>query len=485
MKEIILTPYAPILVESTRSIGYSFEAALADIIDNSIGKGAKEIHVNFRSKDNPYVAVIDNACGMDSEELETAMRYGSKSSLEVRDSHDLGRFGLGLKVASLSQCRKLTVITKKNGNLNGARWDLDRVIEKSDWVLLRLDEKEINKIQHVDMLNDQKSGTIVIWEDFDRLTNGSAQLHKVFDEKIEIASSHVSLVFHRFLGPLNSVKIFFNNNRIELIDPFLESNPATQPLTEQEITIDGSSIKVKPYILPFASKLTTKDKKIMGDMDLKQSQGFYVYRNKRLIVWGTWFRLIKQYELNKLARVRVDIPNTLDSIWEIDVKKSTASLPDVVKKSLVNIVESTVGKSERVYKYRGRNVNSDELVHVWNHIDNRGSLQYLINKDLPLYKALEESLDENELSRLDSFIKTVEDSFPYGDIYYRVAKSGSSAQPAALEFDEVYKIAIDSIDAIKKTGGDVSAFVKNMDKFEYFLKYPDVVKAVREEFDNE
>lgn len=179
MKDKILIPYAPILVESTRSIGYSFEAALADIIDNSIGKGAKEINVNFRFIGHPYIAIIDDACGMSESELESAMRYGSQSSLDARDESDLGRFGLGLKMASLSQCRKLTVISKKDGSINAAKWDLDYIISKGDWVLIRYEEHEINKLLFVDKLNALESGTIVIWEEFDRILNGAVDLQKV------------------------------------------------------------------------------------------------------------------------------------------------------------------------------------------------------------------------------------------------------------------------------------------------------------------
>ncbi|RGS49207.1 ATP-binding protein [Holdemanella biformis] len=113
MNEVKLIPNAPILIESTRSIGYSFETALADIIDNSLAKKANKIDVYFNSIDSPFVMVIDNGVGMNLEELTDAMRYGSKSSLEERDRNDLGRFGLGLKTASLSQCRKLTVFSKK------------------------------------------------------------------------------------------------------------------------------------------------------------------------------------------------------------------------------------------------------------------------------------------------------------------------------------------------------------------------------------
>lgn len=491
MKEKIILPYAPILVESTRSIGYSFESALADIIDNSISKNAKEIHIRFNSTTPQYVAVIDDACGMNQDELISAMRYGSKSSQDVRDANDLGRFGLGLKMASLSQCRKLTVITKQGEEIHGAQWDLDYIITQKDWALKCFDETEINNIQFIDELKEKESGTVVLWELFDRMLNGAteSQKSKVFDEKIEIARNHISLVFHRFTGdenPTQRVNIYFNNEKIEPIDPFLSHHPATQPLVEQTLLIENSCIKVKPYILPYASKLSTKDKKMLGDLgDLRQNQGFYVYRNKRLIIWGTWFRLIKQHELNKLARVRVDIPNSLDSLWEIDIKKSAASLPDIIKKNLVGIVENTVGRSERVYRYRGRKVSDDDLQHIWNPIDNRGCFQYLINRDLPLYKKLEECLDEEGNRYLDSLIKTIEDAFPYGDVYFRLAKSENPVQTSSLEFDEVYKVAADMIQSIKEIDGDIATFISSMDKIDFFIKYPEVVDKIKEDYSSD
>ncbi|MDW7661874.1 MAG: hypothetical protein SCL54_10695 [Bacillota bacterium] len=303
---------------------------------------------------------------------------------------------------------------------------------------------------------------------------------------MDLASSHIALVFHRFLGTdsnFNNIKIFFNNSKVSPIDPFLSTNAATQPLIEQSIKIGNSEIKVKPYILPYLSKLTSKDKKQIGDInDLRQNQGFYVYRNKRLIIWGTWFRLIKQYELNKLARVRVDIPNTLDSIWEIDIKKSSASLPDIIKKNLVAIVETTVGKSERVYKYRGRKIKSDDIQHVWNAVDNRGNFQYLVNRDLPLYKSLEEKLDEKSLGYLDSLIKTIEDAFPYGDVYYRLAKNESSISSESLEYEEAHRIALDMVESISNSGADLNQFILSMSNIDFFIKYPEVISAIKEEF---
>lgn len=489
MKEKVVVPFAPILVESTRSIGYSFESALADVIDNSIGKNATEVYVEYSSIDPQYVAIIDDACGMDAVELEMAMRYGSKSSLDVRDAHDLGRFGLGLKTASMSQCRRLTVITKKEGRCHAACWDLDLIAEKGDWVLINYSAREIAQLPFADRLKKQESGTVVVWQEFDRIANGSANPRKVFDEKIERARDHAALVFHRFMDGEsinNRVKIFFNGAKVDPIDPFLSDNPATQPLTEQTIRIENSFIRVKPYILPFASKVSAKDKKKLGDLcDLRQNQGFYIYRNKRLIVWGTWFRLIKQHELNKLARVRVDIPNTLDSIWEIDIKKSTASLPDVIKRNLVSVVENSVGRSERVYKYRGRTVSRDNLQHVWNTVDNRGQFQYLVNREMPLYKMLESALDETALGYLDALIKMLEDTFPYGDVYYRLAKDDSSVKQSSVDFEEAYKIAETMIANLKSLGLDTQSFIQNMETVDFFVKHPDVVKRIREDYRND
>ena len=489
MKKKIVVPYAPILVESTRSIGYSFEAAVADIIDNSISASASEIRICFSSQTPQWLCIEDNGWGMTADELETAMRYGSQSSHDVRRKDDLGRFGLGLKMASLSQCRCVTVLTKKDGVFNAARWDLDYIIHQRDWALQFFTEEEMKDVPGLSYLQEKESGTVVVWEQFDRLQQGAAQVQKAFDEKIELTRKHVSLVFHRFINdeiPKNRIAIYFNGEAVKATDPFLTRHPATQPLSEQILRIGSEEIKVKPYVLPYVSKLSKQDiEAVGGKEDLRQQQGFYIYRNKRLIIWGTWFRLIKHNELGKLARVRVDIPNSLDSIWEIDIKKSTASLPHFVKKNLADIVENTVGRSERVYKYRGRNVQTDNLVHVWNPIDDRGKFQYLINRDLPIVKMIEANLKESGSGLLDAFIKMLEDAFPYSDVYYRMAKNEANVTEGALETNDVYLVAEQMVQQLESIGGDVKSFLKNMDKMDFFLKYPDVVSQIREVYDND
>lgn len=489
MQEKIVMPYAPILVESTRSIGYSFEAAVADIIDNSISASATEVRICFSSRDPQWLCIEDNGWGMTPVELENAMRYGSQSSTDVRREDDLGRFGLGLKMASLSQCRKVTVMTKKDDVTCAACWDLDYIIQQKNWSLQFYSEEELEDMPGYLYLKLKDSGTVVTWERFDRLKQGAAQITKAFDEKIELTRKHISLVFHRFLNdenPKSRITMYFNGEVVKGIDPFLTKHPATQPLSEQVLRIASEEIRVKPYVLPYISKMSKQDiAAIGGKEELRQQQGFYIYRNKRLIIWGTWFRLIKHNELGKLARVRVDIPNSLDSIWEIDIKKSRASLPHFIKKNLVDIVENTVGRSERVYKYRGRNVQTDNLVHVWNPIDDRGRFQYQINRELPVIKMLEANLTECGEAILDAFIKMLEDAFPYSDVYYRMAKSEANVTEGALDTSDVYSMAEQMVHQVEEMGLDVNAFLKTMDRMDFFVKYPTVVAQIREVYGND
>lgn len=489
MQEKIVMPYAPILAESTRSIGYSFEAAVADIIDNSISASATEVRICFSSRDPQWLCIEDNGWGMTPVELENAMRYGSQSSTDVRRKDDLGRFGLGLKMASLSQCRKVTVMTKKDDVTCAACWDLDYIIQQKNWSLQFYSEEELEDMPGYLYLKLKDSGTVVTWERFDRLKQGAAQITKAFDEKIELTRKHISLVFHRFLNdenPKSRIMMYFNGEVVKGIDPFLTKHPATQPLSEQVLRIASEEIRVKPYVLPYISKMSKQDiAAIGGKEELRQQQGFYIYRNKRLIIWGTWFRLIKHNELGKLARVRVDIPNSLDSIWEIDIKKSRASLPHFIKKNLVDIVENTVGRSERVYKYRGRNVQTDNLFHVWNPIDDRGRFQYQINRELPVIKMLEANLTEGGEAILDAFIKMLEDAFPYSDVYYRMAKSEANVTEGALDTSDVYSMAEQMVHQVEEMGLDVNVFLKTMDRMDFFVKYPTVVAQIREVYGND
>jgi restriction endonuclease len=240
---------------------------------------------------------------------------------------------------------------------------------------------------------------------------------------------------------------------------------------------------VKPYILPFVSKLKKGDFEQIGDVeDLRSNQGFYIYRNRRLIVWGEWFRLIRQSELGKLARIRVDIPNTLDSIWKIDIKKSSAQLPDMIKNGLKKIVMDAVGRSEKVHIYRGRKKTSDKLEHLWETIDDRGMIRYSINRNSAMYKAVESQMDGDGLQYLDVLINALEDTFPFMDAYNKMAKRADSVQPQLQDESEVLNNALRLIAFLKtEEGMSEEESVFNVLNIDYFNKYPFVADKIWEE----
>ena len=477
-KEVI--PYAPVLVESMRSLGYSFESAVADLIDNSISANAKRIDIIMIPSDEPTLMIIDDGDGMSSKELQEAMRYGSQNPLEIRGENDLGRFGLGLKSASLSQCRELTVTSKKNGKLSGFAWKLDHIINTGEWSLIGFDEDEIQKISMIDNLNNKVSGTMVIWRNFDRVKASTHDITETLIKYMDNTIDHLALVFHRYLS--HGVDIYVNNEKIEPRDPFLTNNKSTQYKREQSFYIEGSEITVKPFILPHISKLTKNDIKSVGGKDsLRTEQGFYIYRNKRLIIWGTWFRLERKDELSKLARVMVDIPNSLDYMWSIDIRKSSANLPDIIKKNLYNCVYETVLNSEKVHNYRGRRIKQKETIdYVWERIALREGYQYKINRDIPIMKLLKESLDDKQIYLVDELIKLVEESFPSNTLYLDVCK-GQLSEAISEETQNIFNDIKLQLDVALERNMDVLSLIDAFINCEPYCLDKELVKLLEGE----
>lgn len=427
MKEIENPPHASSLLESMRSIGYSLESALADLIDNSISAKAKQIKIEFRPyDDDPYIAVVDNGIGMSRETLANAMRHGSTNPLQIRDIDDLGRYGLGLKTSSLSQCRRMTVISlMKNGSLAAFCWDLDVILTKKAWVMLELEENEIFKMPHVADLQAWGTGTIVHWQQLDRLAAGESSLESAMGEQMDIARNHLALVFHRFISSEHGrsrISISINNLALPSIDPFLSDHTATQHLDEDSFKVEGQKVVVKPFILPHASKLSQSEvDQAGGNLGLRSLQGFYIYRNRRLIIWGTWFRLARKDELSKLARIRVDIPNTLDHLWTLDVKKSAAFPPEIVRANLRRTIERIRHVSGRTIVFRGRNIEKGDVMPGWHEVLNRDGVRFDINRDHPVIKSFYRTLIKNQQHSFDSVLNAIESTFPSEALYSRMA----------------------------------------------------------------
>ena len=483
MEQLQLFPSAPILIESTRSIGYSFESAIADIVDNSISAGATSITIEFEAQDSPFVAIIDDGHGMNRQDLIAAMKYGSQSSLSARSKTDLGRFGLGLKVASLSQCRKLCVLTKtKDSKLIGASWDLDVIEQTQDWILLILSEQEVNDKLTKLRVDNLNQGTIVVWEEFDRISNTSIDTTKIIIEKMDNVSKHLSLVFHKYMSQdysKNTLNIEVNGVKLKATDPFLIHHPSTQPKSIETLTIENQKIYVRPHILPHAKKLTNANKVTLGKVDdYRTNQGFYVYRNKRLIIWGTWFKLFKQNELTNLARVSVEIPNSLDHIWEIDVKKSTATLPDIIRKKLQAVTSASIEGSEKVYRYRGRKEKNESIQNVWDVVTNNGKFTYRINRETEIFKVIESMIPDKNITLFHNFMTLLEEQFPYADVYYRYSKNMGDLEEPKQDQEGVYLMAKSIIDTLKESNKSILAFMKGIQTTAPFKDYPEVIKRI-------
>lgn len=418
-----LPPSAASLTASMRDIGYSLETAIADLIDNSIAAGATKVDVvcDVNSQE-PVVAVIDNGGGMDDAEMLNAMRHGSASPSEQRSPDDLGRFGLGLKTASFSQCRRLTVISRKNNSLSGAEWNLDTVDSEDDWLISILGSDEIAESPLFDLL--PSCGSSVLWRNLDRLSEGesSAKRDEIVNEKLAVLDKHLALVFHRFLSGevkgRKKLEIAINGHPVDAFDPFCRKNPATQMLPEEIIRVGGVDVRMQPYILPHHSKLTATEYDFYQDRsDFLSNQGAYIYRNGRLMAWGDWFRLVPKGEATKLARVQIDFPSGLDQAWTIDIKKSRATPPHQIKDRLRQVITRITGRSENVSRDRGKRLFQEAKALLWERYADKEAVRYSINTEHPIIESLFRKLCEPEQKLLKELLSGLSSSLPIEMIY--------------------------------------------------------------------
>ncbi len=482
MKAKPLPPYAPTLIESTRAIGYTLETAIADIVDNSISASASCIEIFFFPVGDSYIAILDDGYGMDADALETAMRYGSQNPNEKRAANDLGRFGLGLKTASLSQCRMLTVISKQHDHIEACRWDIDHVIDARDWSLLILDsEEELNAIPQIEELRKLKSGTLVVWQNLDRLKVGELDFSRSMGKKMDDVRSHLSLVFHRYISGelgLKKIQIKMNNTLVEPADPFLVKRN-TQVMSDEIMNIGGSKVIVRPHILPHISNLTTDEIVALGGKEgLRKSQGFYIYRNKRLLVWGTWFRMMRQAELSKLARVQVDIPNELDNLWTLDIKKSTAMPPEEVRNNLDSVVERLAENSKRTWVFRGKKETNDSIVHVWQRFKGKqGGAYYTINRDHPLIEVFEGESQQVK-KNIENLLKAIESELPLSSLYLDLNSDKQVENETEATVQVVGALLQDLLAQIPTDDGKAE-LLDRLSVSEPFVHYPQLIERYK------
>jgi hypothetical protein len=481
LKEIPLPPNAPALLASLRAIGYSFDSALADIMDNSLAADATCVAVWFPPISPLFVAIVDDGVGMTRDGLIAAMQHGGVGPDAERAAGDLGRFGLGLKTASFSQCKRLTVATMRDGALNAAIWDLDRVKATGDWTLAVLEDDEIDRLPHIEDVRTAGHGTLVLWEDLDRALAGEAIPPDALGRLMDKARSHLGLVYHRWIRAepgQSRISLAMNGLAIEPTDPFLSAVSTEQP--SQRLNVDGHQISFTPYILPHRSRLSKRQlAEIDGEDGLRRSQGFYVYRQRRLITSGTWFRLMRQGELTKLARVRVDIPNALDHLWQLDVKKSTATPPQQVRHGLQQVIQRIGQGSEKVIIHRGWK-EKGPVARLWDRLELPAGVNYAINRDHPAVAAIAAGMSPVSVREFDRLLAALELTMPFEAIYADIASERDLKRDAPLdEVEEGLKTMLDAmVAALTIDPPALEEALKQVPMMEPFSIYPEVTKKL-------
>ena len=356
----ILRPDASRVMDGLRDTGYTFYTAVADVVDNSIAADATRVVIQLQrdadNKLNLYIA--DNGSGMDAGGVENAMTYGSRRRSSV---HSLGKFGLGLKTASTAFCRSLSLLSKtESSEYTKATWDLDHVAAVGDWELLDgvISDDEVDFLEDV---TNGGSGTLVIWDKIDRLLNKDYRnFNAAFSNLISNLSFHLSMVFQRFIdssfSAARNVEICLNGTILKPWDPFClrecRKNAAGEidksgtilvgqkqyDLQDDQTNQIISSCVVKAWVLPrrefFSTPESYSEARVKNTME-----GFYVYRENRLIYHGDWLGIMTPDPHYSLLRVDLSFDASFDDFFKVDIKKSTVTLNEelsAIYKTFIN-----------------------------------------------------------------------------------------------------------------------------------------------------
>lgn len=367
ISRVTLLPSARRMMDSLRGVGHDVPSAIAEIVDNSIAAGARHIDVDFVFDGaDSWIRMVDDGVGMGASILEEAMRYGTQRSYAAGE---LGRFGLGLKTASLSQCRRLTVASRRapeRCRVEIRQWDLDHVARTNRWEALKIDASHA-PAELVAPLQGH-TGTVVLWEGLDRILEyklpGGAAARGGFATLAVEVGAHIAMVFHRFLsGETRSRKrldIRVNGQALRPWDPYARREPHTRVLPRQVIgipTVRGRPrLIVQPYLLPSQERFSSSTAHVgaSGPHRWNRQQGFYFYRNDRLIQTGGWNRLRTMDEHTKLARIAVDIPTGCDELFGVNVTKMRISLPASVREGLTAIASGVAAEAGAAYRARSQ-----------------------------------------------------------------------------------------------------------------------------------
>ncbi len=481
-------PKATAMVEALRGLGYNTQTALADIIDNSIAAGANEVQIEFVwAEQESRILCIDNGSGMTAAGLDSAMRLGDRNPLDVRSANDLGRFGLGLKTASFSQCRRMTVATRGADGLQALRWDLDFIASSSDdgWHLL--EGTHPGSEVFLERLAGP-TGTLVLWEELDRIVTTGTTVQD-FLNQVDKIEQHLGMVFHRYLeGPRPRLRLMLNGQPVKPWDPFMTDHPGkpyNPPVFQHPSRKD---VEAECHVLPHKEMLSNAEfERLSGPEGWTAQQGFYVYRNERLLVAGSWLglgtgRSWTKDEAHRLARIRLDIPNSADADWKIDIRKSTARPPVYLRDWLTRLAEVTRARARRAFAHRGKPITlgNRQIAEAWKVERLSGGMRYRIDAEHPAVRAV---LDDagTLLPQLKAMLRVIEETVPVQRIWIDTAENKDTPytgfdKTPPKEVSEIMMVMYRGM--IERKGYSTEAAKEKLKNMEPFHAYPNLINAL-------
>src|SRR6202789_237901 len=426
---------------------------------------------------------------MTSQEVIAAMKHGSINPRTQRSPKDLGRFGLGLKTASFSQCTQLTRWSAKGGVRAGAEWNLQTIEDDDDWLVSVLDDADIAAQPFIENLGT--AGTLVIWRNLDRLFEDETgqKRDEIVNEKLDLVEKHLALVFHRFLsGEVKGHKklsISINGHAVAAFDPFCRKNAATQMLPEETVWVNDVPVQMQPFILPHHSRLAASEYDYyQSRSDFISNQGAYIYRNGRLMAWGDWFRLVTKGEATKLARVQIDFSNSLDEAWTIDIKKSRARPPHAVRERLRQIVNKIAARSVTVHRGRGQRLFQEVQAPMWDRYADHARIRYSINSEHPLIVSLLSQLTPENAAALKLLVDAIATSLPVEMIYSDYSTNPREVSQSDFDETQVLERLAGLRNALYGTApGDPKQFLEIIRSTRLFENHLDIAESfIKEAF---
>ncbi|QHG71500.1 ATP-binding protein [Ensifer adhaerens] len=486
-------PHAGSMLESLRGLGYAPATALADLIDNSVSADAGSVDVKFEwAGRDSWVRIIDDGKGMDDPTLEQGMRLGARDPREERSARDLGRFGLGLKTASFSQARRLTVASKRAGGETVClRWDLNLIGNPNsvDWPLFEGPAPGSDVL--LAPLDKMTSGTVVLWEDIDRIVTDGFTAKDMY-ALIDTVEAYLAMIFHRMLD--RGLKISLNGKDLKSWDPFLIGHPGKALESPVYRVLHANGVSLQCHVLPHKDMLKPAEQELAaGPYGWIQQEGFYVYRNLRLLLAGGWLGLGERGkawprdEAHRLARIMLDIPNSADADWKINVLKSTASPPVKLRGQLQRLAAETRNTARRVFAHRGfvspaGSGKINGLTETWQIRRSAKGTSYRIAKDNDLVASI---LDRAGPLKDDilAMLRLIEETVPVQRIWLDTAEDKETPRTGFIEAPEadVKETLYSMFTALTKFRGfDPKEACERLSRTPPFDRFPHLVAALNQ-----